>query len=119
MVLFMKKISFFLFIFIFSCWALIFAQNNNCRRCKDVIKILLVKNNVENVEKNFQNTADSIVIEFFKTEYEIVNMSLPHSERLLKKNYVEIIQFFSLEENKKYYCKPKHFKYYGPVLLIK
>lgn len=59
---------------------------------------------------------DSIAIEIFKKEYEITNMRLYQKEWLSKKNYIDIIQYFSLDENKKYYCRLKSFKQNDPVL---
>jgi hypothetical protein len=61
---------------------------------------------------------DSIAVEIFKKEYKIVKMPYYKSEWLLNKNHIEIIQFYTLEENKKYYCQSKRFKPYDPVLLL-
>lgn len=61
---------------------------------------------------------DSIAIDIFKKEYEITNMRLYQKEWLLKKNYIDIIQYFNVEKNKKYYCKSKIFKANDPVLLV-
>lgn len=61
---------------------------------------------------------DSIAITIFKEEYEIVNMRYYERDWLFKQNHNKIIQVFTLEENKKYYCRSKLLKYYGPVLLV-
>jgi len=61
---------------------------------------------------------DSIAIDIFKKEYEITNMRLSQKEWLLKKNYIDITQYFDLEKNKKYYCRSKRFKDNDPVLLV-
>ena len=60
---------------------------------------------------------DSIAIEIFKKEYIIVsNMYYNEKERLFKKNYKEIIQYFNLNET--HYCRSKVFKFFDPVLLV-
>ena len=69
--------------------------------CKNVIKVLRAA--LEN---------DSLAIETFKKEYEIINMSL------WKKNYVDVIKFFNMKENCRYYCRSKVFKRIDYVLLI-
>ena len=45
-------------------------------------------------------------------------MRLSQKEWLLKKNYIDITQYFNLEKNKKYYCRSKRFKDNDPVLLV-
>jgi hypothetical protein len=106
-----------------SCWALTFAQNKEnksfesfrgckeCRlsngKCYVVIEAL----------RAFQGN-DSIAIEIFKEEYEIVNMRRYEKEWLLKKSHTWIIQYFALEESKIYYCRSKRFKPFDPVLLV-
>lgn len=61
---------------------------------------------------------DSIAINIFKDEYEIVNMPSRTKDWIVKQDYNKIIQIFSLEDNKKYNCRLKLFKGYDPVLLI-
>ncbi len=61
---------------------------------------------------------DSIAINIFKDEYEIVNMPSRTKDWIVKQDYNKIIQIFSLEENEKYNCRLKLFKGYDPVLLI-
>lgn len=75
--------------------------------CSDIIESL----------RGNQET-DSIAIEIFKKEYKIDNMRYRQQEWLFKKKYVEIIQYFSQEENKKFYCQLRNFKYNSSVLLI-
>ena len=61
---------------------------------------------------------DSLAIETFKKEYEIINMSLFGINGLWKKNYVDVIKFFNMKENCRYYCRSKVFKRIDYVLLI-
>jgi len=116
----MRK-GFILFVFVFSCWALILSQgfeispesircNREFRYSGDngyfVIKLLRASQD-----------NDSIGIDIFKNEYEIVNMRRYDRDWLFWQNHVEIIQFFALEKNKKYHCQSKRFKGFDPVLL--
>jgi hypothetical protein len=115
----MKK-SCLLFVFIFSCWAL-FAQNKenkiNFEGCKDCrISEGYCYAVIESLRVSQGN--DSIAIEIFKKEYKIVKMPYYKSEWLLKKNHIEIIQFYTMKENKKYYCRSKIFTPHDRVLLI-
>jgi hypothetical protein len=116
------KRSLFSFIF-FSCWALIFAQNKEnkpfelfreCKECR------LSEGNCNVVIESLRVSQgnDSIAVEIFKEEYEIVNMRHYEKEWLLKKKHIRIIQYFALEEGKIYYCRSKRFKPFDPVLLI-
>ena len=73
--------------------------------CKNVIKVLRAA---------FEN--DSLAIETFKKE--IINMSLFGINGLWKKNYVDVIKFFNMKENCRYYCRSKVFKRIDYVLLI-
>ena len=75
--------------------------------CKNVIKVLRAA--LEN---------DSLAIETFKKEYEIIIMSLFGINGLWKKNYVDVIKFFNMKENCRYYCRSKVFKRIDYVLLI-
>ncbi|WP_158602637.1 hypothetical protein [Proteiniphilum sp. X52] len=61
---------------------------------------------------------DSIAMDIFKKEYEITNMRLSQKKWLLKKNHIEMTQYFDLEKNKKYYCRSKRFKDDNPLLLV-
>lgn len=61
---------------------------------------------------------DSIAIAIFKKEYEITNMRFSQREKLFKKNHIDVIQYFNLEGNEKYYCKSKRFKEIDQVLLV-
>lgn len=74
-------------------------------------------NNVIEFLRMYQDN-DSVAIEIFKDEYKIDNMPYRQQEWLFKKTYIEIIQYFNWEENKKYHCRSKMFKYIGPVLLM-
>ena len=53
-----------------------------------------------------------------ENEYEIINMSLFGINGLWKKNYVDVIKFFNMKENCRYYCRSKVFKRIDYVLLI-
>ncbi len=75
--------------------------------CKNVIKVLRLA--LEN---------DSLAIETFKKEYEIVNMSLYGIKGLWRKDHVDVIKFFNMKENSRYYCRSKIFKHIDYVLLI-
>lgn len=113
----------FICLFCFSfCWAMAFAQqkeNNSegfrgCKEsriskgaCYDIIEFLRVN----------QET-DSIAVEIFKDEYKIDNMSYRQREWLFKKNYTEIINYFSWLKNKDYHCQLKAFINNDPVLLM-
>jgi hypothetical protein len=119
----MKRI-FLLFIFIFSCWTLIFAQNKHgvitlesLRGCKEVRDSEGTCTNVIETLRVTQDN-DSIAIDIFKKEYKITNMRYYQMEWLLKQNHAGIIQYFTLEENKKYYCRSKIFKPFDTVLLV-
>lgn len=126
----MKKIS-LTFIFIFSCWAMIFAQNKenkpgesgfdlnleSFRGCKDCRPSEGTCEGVIEQLRVSQNN-DSMAVAIFKKEYEIVNVRYQERERFLKKNHAEIIQYFARNENKKYYCRSKILKRYDPVLLV-
>jgi hypothetical protein len=109
------------FIF-FSCWALIFAQNRenkpfeSFRGCKECRLSEGTCNVVIESLRVFQGN-DSIAVTIFKEEYEIVNMRHYEKEWLLKKNHTRIIQYFTSEEGKIYYCRSKRFKPFDPVLL--
>ncbi|WP_217931453.1 hypothetical protein [Bacteroides caecimuris] len=75
--------------------------------CKNVIKVL-----------RFALENDSLAIETFKKEYEIVNMSLYGIKGLWRKDHVDVIKFFNMKENSRYYCRSKIFKHIDYVLLI-
>lgn len=75
--------------------------------CKDVIKTLRIS--LEN---------DSLAIDTFKNEYEIINMPLYTIKWLWKSSEIDIINFFNMKENRYYYCRSKIFKYIGPTLLV-
>lgn len=109
----------FSFFLLFSCLTMTVAQKNDCKKCQDVIKGLIIENKIEDIIKNFPRSIDSTAIDFFIKQYEIINIDHSEAEKILNKNYVEIIQFFYLDESRKYYCRPKYFKNFGPVLLIK
>ena len=108
-----KKISFCVVIFLFSCYALIFAQNREHRPSENNCGVV-----IESLRVSQSN--DSVAIEVFKEKYEIVNMCHSQAEWLLRRNHIDIIQFFALEENKKYYCRLKVLKRikYDPILLV-
>lgn len=44
-------------------------------------------------------------------------MRLYQTQRLLKKNYIDIIRYFSLEENRQFHCRLKSFKVNDPILI--
>jgi hypothetical protein len=124
----MKRSS-LLFVFVFSCWTLIFAQNEENKQrgygkislesyqgCKEVRQSEGACTNVIELLQVTQDN-DSIAVNIFKQEYKIVNMHYREMEWLLKKNHIDIIQYFTLEENKKYYCQSKIFKPFDFVLL--
>lgn len=116
----MRRISICLFLFFF-CWARIFAQQKNeigeFQRCKESRITVGSCSNVIKFLRIYQDN-DSIAIEIFKDEYEIDNMPYRQQEWLFNKNYTEIVQYFTREENRKYLCRSKIFKYVGPVLLL-
>lgn len=74
--------------------------------CADIIKSLQV----------YQDN-DSLAIEIFKKEYEITNMPLSQKTGLLKRNHVDIIQYFNSGKTKKYHCELKGIKSDDPVLI--
>jgi len=125
----MKKYSsFFIFLFIFSYWASISAQNKESKSSEDSYNKLieslqgckecrLSEGSCKDIIELLRETqgSDSIAIEIFKEEYKIINMR--NDEWMLKKNYTEVIQYFTLEENKIYYCRLKKLKLTDPVLL--
>ncbi|WP_106828260.1 hypothetical protein [Parabacteroides pacaensis] len=126
----MKKIS-LLFTIVFSFSAMFFAQKKENKprgtgftitweslrghkesrisegTCHDVVESLRI----------FLDN-DSIAVETFNKEYEIVNMPYPQQEWLSKQSYKRVIYYFTREENKKYYCQSKRFRRRDPVLLI-
>jgi hypothetical protein len=115
----MRK-SYLLFIIFLSCAAFIFADDKDFesfRGCKDC-RISDGKCNVVIAFLRASQCNDSIAIDIFRKEYEIVNMRYYEKEWLLRKNHIEIIRIFTLEENKKYYCRSKRFKPFDPVLLV-
>jgi hypothetical protein len=123
------KGAFFLFVFVFSCWTLTFAQNGekkqagyskisleSYRGCKEVRQSEGTCTNVIELLRVTQDN-DSIAIDIFKREYKIVNMHYREMEWLLKKNHVDIMLYFTLKENKKYHCQSKIFKPFDFALL--
>ncbi|WP_019539190.1 hypothetical protein [Proteiniphilum acetatigenes] len=74
--------------------------------CADIIKSLQV----------YQDN-DSLAIDIFKKEYEITNMPLSQKTGLLKRNHVDIIQYFNSDKTKKYHCELKRIKSDDPVLI--
>ena len=125
----MKKII-FLFVFFFSFNAIFFAQKKedtprgtgntitweSLRGHKDSrISEGTCHDVVESLRIFLDN--DSLAVEIFNKEYEIVNMPYPQQEWLSKQNYKRVIYYFTQEENKKYYCHSKRFKRFDPVLL--
>jgi len=93
----MKK-KFFLII-INICSLLIFAQNKKESKpdegsCKDVI------NYFQKLHGN-----DSVSIEIFKKEYQIFNKRNNDRISLIKKNYLEIIQYINSVEGKDCFCR--------------
>lgn len=125
----MIKKCFISVLFLSCCLVEIFGQQGECKNnqedifeescrgnkesrlsegsCKNVIKVLRAA--LEN---------DSLAIETFKKEYEIINMSLFGINGLWKKDYVDVIKFFNMKENCRYYCRSKVFKRIDYVLLI-
>jgi len=115
---FKKKKEGFLFIFIFFFCAFVVAQVNippnipvsrdfratECN-CISAIKFL-----------SLSQGNDSIAVEVFKKEYVIVNMHSYDIERLFKREYSEIIHFFSKDEKK--YCRLKGFNSRSRFTLI-
>lgn len=131
-IIFAVKIKFVFIISIFFCWTFIYAQNKEnklgnlesfrgCKECRpsdgscsNVIQFLQVS------QEN-----DSIAIEIFNEEYEIVNMNLREKKCLLKMDHIEMIKFFTKKKNKKFNCRSKMFKSeskifkrYDPALLV-
>ena len=122
----------FLFVFIFFCCTLAFAQkkennsgglglktnNESFRGSKEGrLTAGTCKNVIEDLQESQEN--DSIAIDVFKKEYEITNMRREQREWLLKKNYSQIIRYFMRKENEKYRCKLTHFKQYDSYPLLK
>jgi len=87
-----------LLIFVSFFALLLFAQNDNNNKsvanssCKDVI------NSLRELHSN-----DSIAISFFWEKYRIINKH----DALLKKNYIEMIQYVNSEEGEDCFCQSK------------
>lgn len=78
--------------------------NEECRlsggKCKDIIELLCIAYN-----------NDSVAVEIFKREYEIVDMRGDEKEWLLGRKNIEILQYFTTEQNNCYNCRLKKFNY--------
>ena len=92
-----RKISFILLIIF--CVALIFAQNKNDKPATEGDCSTIV-NSIREKHGN-----DSIAIDIFKFQYQIINLSYDDRSLLLKKNYIELIRYFNSEEGKECFCR--------------
>lgn len=117
----MRKISICLFL-LFFCWTMVVGQQKD--RSSDEIRVnkesRISKGSCYDVIEFLRTNqdTDSIAVEVFKDEYKIKNMPYRQREWLYKKNYIEIIDYFSRGENKQFHCKLDTFIDYDPVLLM-
>jgi hypothetical protein len=90
-----------LFALFILCVDLLFAQNNRRNQfyegnCKEIIRA---------IQKEHRN--DSIAIEVFKNQYEIITPINLDRNLLLRKNYAAILQYFNTDEGRECVCRSR------------